>query len=89
MKITELAAIVNSDIKIYQCAGQQTRWMAMIESAETKDGEQSAILHGTYGDATTPHKALKDYCQKISNRWFVVNAMSPKRKQFKLGKITA
>jgi hypothetical protein len=88
MNIKELASICGKDIVIRQHAGQFNRWTAQIERTETKEKECDAFLVGAYGDSDSPQNALADYCEKISNKFFVINANSDTEMRFQLGKIT-
>ncbi len=85
MNINELADLLGVDLIVRRYPNQHERWTASFEKCETKDG---GMLASEYGNGTSPELAIKNYCELISGKVLVFNAMSENRREFNCPKLT-
>jgi hypothetical protein len=81
MNILDFADLINKQIIIRYYYNQNKRFTAEFSNSEIKEGN---LLIGTYGNGSTPEEAIKNYCEKISNKLIVFNAMSKVREEYQL-----
>lgn len=59
------------------------RFYAMFKGSHVIEGSRGQILSGTHGNGSTVHKAIEDYCRKISEQRIVFDDFDEKkRKEF-------
>ena len=84
MTITELATLVDEELRIRWCSNM-SYWIASFHGGETKKDSASGILTGESGRGNSTQDALRDYVNNLKGKVLVFNAMDKtRRKEFKV-----
>jgi hypothetical protein len=79
VRLTEYCDVLNVELSITYYPNQGGRWTASIKGAEIKRG---AGLTSEYGSGATPVQALTNYVEIIREETLVLDAYTPKRREF-------
>ena len=92
MAIFEVAEMLNLDIVTRRYSGQGGRIVASFTCTdfegsslvEYKDEESSGVLSSSHGSAFSHDAALENFCEEISGKILVINAMGKEKTEYRL-----
>jgi len=83
-EITEFEKEIGIELYIHERSPYRDRLFRYYVNFKDSDTKQGGILGSTYGNGNTIDEAIKEYCEKISNKILIFNPYSKDRKEIEV-----